>query len=159
MKRHPLNRALAVVLAGSALAAAAADFGHPASPPSDPLSGARAHLGLHHWADAVAELRRINATGSADWNNLMGYALRSGDVPDLEASGRFYDEALRINPAHRGALEYSGELYLMKHELPRAQSRLADLERACRGGCAEATKLASAIADYKAHGGNHIASY
>ncbi|MCK7493043.1 MAG: UPF0149 family protein [Comamonadaceae bacterium] len=55
---------------------------------------------------AVAELRKVNATGNADWNNLMGYALRKQPTPDLDGAQRHYDAALRIDPRHQGALEY-----------------------------------------------------
>src|SRR5213078_3527856 len=70
-------------------------------------------IAVKQWRNAIDELKRINDTGSADWNNLMGYSLRKGKTPDLDGAEKFYNEALRIDPKHRGALEYSGELYLM----------------------------------------------
>jgi uncharacterized protein HemY len=99
----------------------------------------------------------VNDPSSADWNNLMGYSLRRGAAPDLEASERFYNEALRINPKHRGALEYSGQLYLMKGDLPSAEKRLASLDKACTFGCEEFTDLKKAIERYKAAGNKFVA--
>ena len=59
---------------------------------------------------------------------------------------------MRINPKHRGALEYSGELYLMTGDLAKAEQRLATLDKACTFGCEEFTDLKKAIASFKANG-------
>ena len=83
----------------------------------DKLSAARAQIAAKNWPDAIEELKRVNDTGSADWNNLMGYSLRKGATPDFAGAEKFYNEALRIDPKHRGALEYSGELYLQTGDL------------------------------------------
>ncbi|HTQ74560.1 MAG TPA: tetratricopeptide repeat protein [Burkholderiales bacterium] len=89
-------------------------------------------------------------TGSADWNNLMGYSLRKSPNPDFAGAEKFYDKALRIDPRHLGALEYSGELYLQTGDLARAEQRLAALDKACFFGCSEYSDLKKAIAQYKA---------
>ena len=34
-------------------------------------------------------LKRVNDTGSADWNSLMGYSLRKAKTPDLDGSNGF----------------------------------------------------------------------
>jgi Flp pilus assembly protein TadD len=135
----------------------------PAAPPAsraspaaaDPLGKARQHVKARQWGEATTELRRVNATGSADWNNLMGFALRKQTPPDLAAAERYYDEALRLDPRHKGALEYSGELYLMKGDLPRAEQRLASLQQVCSTPCEELDDLKKAIARFKQHG-RHI---
>lgn len=145
----------ALLVAGPAAGPAGAADDAPAAAPAaaaSPLAGARAHIAAGRWQAAIDELRRIDAAGSADWHNLMGYALRKAPQPDLAAAERHYDEALRIDPRHRGALEYSGELYLHKGDLPRAEQRLAALDKACRFGCEEYTDLKKAIAEYKDKG-------
>ncbi len=139
----------AAIAAGTAHAADSA----PSPAAQDPLAGARALIADNKWAAAIEELKRVDAKDSADWNNLMGYSHRKAKTPDYAAAERYYDEALRINPQHRGALEYSGELYLMKGELPRAEQRLAALDKACFLPCEEYTDLKKAIAAYKASGG------
>ena len=145
----------------TALPAPAADTAPSPAPaaPKDPLAGARALIAAKRWPAAIDELKKINANGSADWNNLMGYALRKQATPDLEGSERFYDAALRIDPKHRGTLEYSGELYLMKGDLPKAEQRLATLEQVCGLSCEEYTDLKKAIAAYKANGNKAVATY
>lgn len=142
------------LLAGAPMGVKAADEPPPSRPAAaapSPLAGARAHLAAKRWAAAVDELKRVNATGDADWNNLMGYSLRKLATPDLAGAERHYNEALRIKPDHRGALEYSGELYLMKGELPKAEERLAALAKAC-GNCEELQDLKGATERYKKAG-------
>ena len=135
-----------------AFAAHAADTPTPAAAPTDPLAGARKLLQAHQYAAAAEDLRKVNATGNADWNNLMGYALRKQPKPDLDGSQRYYDTALRINPQHKDALEYSGELALMKGDLPTAEARLAALAKLCSSPCEQLDDLKQAIAKHKASG-------
>ena len=131
----------------------------PAAPPapSDKLGAARAQIADKKWAAAIDELKRVNDTGSADWNNLMGYSLRKAKTPDYASAEKYYDEALRIDPKHRGALEYSGELYLMTGDLPKAEQRLATLEEVCAAKCEEYGDLKKAVASYKGAGNKYVA--
>ena len=149
--------ALTLAVAAAALPASAADT-PPPPPPStaaaaaDPLAGARKLIAEKKWVGAIDELKRVNATQSADRNNLMGYSHRKAKTPDLAAAERYYDVALRIDANHRGALEYSGELALVQGDLTRAEQRLAALGKACGGKCEELDDLNAAIARFKANG-------
>lgn len=147
-RHHRLMIAASLALAVSL--AQAAGGAEPSAP--DKLSAARAQIAAKKWPSAVEELKRVNDTGSADWNNLMGYSLRKSATPDYVAAEKFYDEALRIEPQHRGALEYSGELYLITGNLPKAEARLAALDKACRLPCEEYTDLKQSIQRYKVNG-------
>jgi Flp pilus assembly protein TadD len=139
-----------------AIPAIAADS-TPSSAAPDKLGPARGLIADKKWAAAIDELKRVNETGSADWNNLMGYSLRKAATPDLNAAERYYNEALRIDPKHRGALEYSGELYLMKGDLAKAEQRLAALDKACFMPCEEFTDLKKAVQAFKANGNKFVA--
>ncbi|HSW27680.1 MAG TPA: tetratricopeptide repeat protein [Burkholderiaceae bacterium] len=134
----------------------AADTPEPAAP--DKLAQARGLIKNKKWVEAIDELKRVNDPASADWNNLMGYSLRKASAPDLAGAERHYNEALRIKPDHRGALEYSGELYLIKGDLAAAEKRLAVLDKACMFGCEEYTDLKKAIERYKAAGNKYVAA-
>ena len=123
---------------------------------NDKLAPVRAQIAAKQWRLAIDELNKINDKGSADWNNLMGYSLRKAKTPDYAAAERHYDEALRIEPTHRGALEYSGELYLMTGDLAKAEQRLAKLDKVCRLPCEEYTDLKKAVAAYKANGNKYV---
>ncbi len=158
---HALYRLSAATLVLTQLAAStawAADPSPPPPPPTaapapvSPLAAARAQVKAKNWPAAIDELRRLNATSDADWNNLMGYSLRKQATPDLDGAQRFYDAALRLNPQHRGALEYSGELALMKGDLPTAEARLQVLAKACSTGCEELDDLKKSVTRFKANG-------
>jgi tetratricopeptide (TPR) repeat protein len=156
MKLCRISHALAVAgLFVAASVACAADFS-PAPVSQDKLATARGLIAESRWAAAIDELKRVGETGSADWNNLMGYSLRKARTPDYAAAERFYDEALRIEPQHRGALEYSGELYLMTGNLAKAEARLSALDKACRLPCEEYSDLKKAIERYKANGNRYV---
>ena len=159
--------AVASILWQGALAANTSSPPSPPSPPparaaaaapADKLAEARKQIAAKQWPAAIEALKRVNDTGSAVWNNLMGYSLRKGATPDLAASEKYYDAALRIDPHHRDTLEYSGELYLMKGELDKAQARLATLATECASKCEQYGDLKSAIERYKAAGNKFVAT-
>ena len=150
------------LLAATALAfaiapAIAVDTSYSAGP-ADNLTPVRAQIAAGQWAVAIDELKKLNDTGSADWNNLMGYSHRKAKTPDFAAAERFYNEALRIEPKHRGALEYSGELYLMTGDLAKAEQRLAALDKACFLPCEEYTLLKNAVTRYKTNGNKYVSA-
>jgi Flp pilus assembly protein TadD len=151
------SRILTAALLACAVQLAFAADTEPVAATVDPLAPARVQIAAGQWRAAIDELKKLNDTGSADWNNLMGYSHRKAKVPDYAAAERYYDEALRLDPKHRGALEYSGELFLIKGDLARAEQRLAALDKACRLGCEEYTDLKKAIASFKANG-NKVAT-
>jgi Flp pilus assembly protein TadD len=124
---------------------------YPEPAESDPawLTEARASIKSEKYDQAVKVLQASNETGSADWNNLLGYSLRKKQPPDLLGAEKYYQAALKINPRHRGALEYYGELKLMNNDLPGAEALLARLDKACTFGCEEYTDLKGAIQKYK----------
>lgn len=149
---------LAAAAALLCLAAQAADTAppHTAATP-DRLGEARALIQQNKWVAAIEALKKADDRGSADWNNLMGYSHRKAKVPDYAAAEHYYDEALRLDPKHKGALEYSGELYLMLDRLPLAEARLTALDKLCLLPCAEYTELKTAITAYKANGNRYAA--
>jgi Flp pilus assembly protein TadD len=134
----------------SLMGAAVADDSKPTK--SDPawLTDARASIKADKYDQAIKQLQAANDTSSADWNNLLGYSLRKKQPPDLVGSEKYYQAALKIDPTHRGALEYYGELKLMNKDLPGAEALLARLDKACTFGCEEYSDLKAAIQKYKA---------
>ena len=81
-----------------ATSAFAADSQPSPQPAPDKLSAVREQIAAKNFPGAIDELKRLNDTGDADWNNLMGYSLRKGPTPDFAGAEKFYDEALRIDP-------------------------------------------------------------
>jgi len=118
---------------------------------SDPvwLTEARASIKADKYDQAIQQLQAANETSSADWNNLLGYSLRKKQPPDLVGAEKYYPAALKIDPDHRGALEYYGKLKLMNNDLPGAEALLARLDKACTFGCEEYSDLKGAVQKYK----------
>ena len=157
MKTSLLRILLAPLLALFAAASFAVDISTPST--NDKLGAARTKIAAKDWPGAVEELKRVNDPASADWNNLMGYSLRKAGAANASESERYYNEALRIDPKHKGALEYSGELYLMMGNLPAAEQRLAALDKACFLPCSEHKDLKNAVAKYKANGNKYVGDW
>ncbi len=156
MKSATLRLGVASCLLVVAGASLAVDTSATSAAP-DALAQARARIAAKDWRGAVEELKKVNDVNSADWNNLMGYSLRKTDPANYASAERFYNDALRIDPKHRGALEYSGELYLMSGNLPMAEQRLSELDKACFLPCDELRDLKRAVARYKAAGNKYVA--
>jgi len=118
---------------------------------SDPvwLTEARASIKAEKYTQAIQQLQAAIETSSADWNNLLGYSLRKKQLPDLVGAEKYYQAALKINPEHRGALEYYGKLKLINNDLPGAEALLGRLDKACTFGCEEYSDLKGAIQKYK----------
>jgi Flp pilus assembly protein TadD len=113
------------------------------------LTEARASIKSEKYDQAIKQLQAANETSSADWNNLLGYSLRKKQPPDLSGAEKYYQAALKIDPKHRGALEYYGKLMLLNNDLLGAEALLARLDKACTFGCEEYSDLKSAIQKYK----------
>jgi Flp pilus assembly protein TadD len=113
------------------------------------LQPARNAIKAGNYEKAIELLNEADQKKSADWNNLMGYSLRKKAAPNLNEAEKFYVAALNLDANHRGALEYYGELLLLKNDLAGAEKMLARLEKACRFGCEELQDLKVSIKQYK----------
>jgi tetratricopeptide (TPR) repeat protein len=111
------------------------------------LRDAQKLIKARKWKPAVSMLKQIVRAdpGNAEANNLLGYSLRkTGDYKNAQG---FYLKALKINPKHRGAHEYLGELYVEIGQMKKAQQMLAQLEKLCGNkSCEEYEDLAGFIA-------------
>jgi Flp pilus assembly protein TadD len=113
------------------------------------LQPARNAIKAGNYEKAVDLLTEADLKKSADWNNLMGYSLRKKAAPNLTEAEKFYLTALSLDANHRGALEYYGELLLLKNDLAGAEKMLARLDKACRFGCEELQDLKESIQKFK----------
>jgi Tfp pilus assembly protein PilF len=160
MNKHPIT--LAALLLGACTVAFAAGGTDP--PPAggkwpaggkseDPaVASAKSAIAAGDYAGAQLMLKVALAgqPADADLHNLYAYSIRKGANPDMQLVFRHYQEALRIDPKHRGATEYLGEAYLMAGEPAKAKEQLAALDKLCFFGCAEYDELKKAIAAYEA---------
>ncbi len=80
-----------------------------------------------------------------DITTYMGYTQRK--LGNYDVAKTYYDMALEVDPNHKGANEYLGELYVETGELDLANVQLAKLEDICTFGCIEENELRAWIVD------------
>lgn len=98
---------------------------------------------------AIALLSKVaeREPKNADVFNYLGYTNRK--LGNYDVALTHYKRALTLDPKHRGAHEYLGELYLTTGELEKAQRQLDELDSLCFFGCDEYRTLKAKIAEYK----------
>ena len=149
---------LAALFAGSAIAAGSGSsdsggssesYGYSMKGASKNMRKAQGLIAAGEFAGALGYLEaELKAKpDSADAWNLTGFASRK--LGDYVRSETAYDKALALDPKHKGALEYKGELYLTLGNLAGAEGLLARLNAQCSFNCKERDQLKKAIADYK----------
>ena len=101
------------------------------------------------YSDAIVKLNDALATDSknADIYNYLGFSHRK--LGKMEDAAFFYNKALKINPKHKGALEYQGEMFLTLNQIGKAEDNLKKLDKICFLGCPEFDKLKKSIMDKK----------
>lgn len=134
-----------VLAAGDAAPAASKD------PVLERVSSATARK---DWPAAQGILREAVASnpGNPDYHNLYAYTIRKGANPDMSLVFKHYNEALRLDPKHRGAHEYLGEAYLMVGNVAKAKEHLGALDKLCFFPCEEFNDLKRSISDHEAKG-------
>ena len=96
------------------------------------------------YAKAVQGLKKIleNKKYNKDADILNHYAFSLRKTNNLTKAEEVYQKALSIDPTHRGALEYIGELYVDTKRMDLANATLKKLE-SCR--CEEYAELKNYI--------------
>ena len=98
---------------------------------------------------AISDLKKAlgESPDDADLLNLLAYSQRK--LMRFDEALVNYQIALKIEPEHRGANEYLGELYLQMGQLDKALERLKVLDDDCFFGCEEFDELEEAIEIYR----------
>lgn len=109
------------------------------------LGKARGDIERADYWSAISRLNDIVAGDprNADAFNLLGFSHRK--LQNFDVAERNYRRALRIDPNHKGALEYLGELYLETDRIVEAKEMLVQLEQLCPRGCDELSDLRAAV--------------
>src|SRR5205085_2022625 len=109
------------------------------------LTSVRAKIKAKDYKAALAELTPMLSTYQhADVYNLVGFCLRK--TGDYQQAYTFYRKALDFDPAHKGALEYLGELYVETGQYEKAKENVTRLKQLCPSGCEELADLEKAVA-------------
>ncbi len=144
--RYALAALLTVGLASAAMAAGSTSKSTPRKA-GDYELGVKA-VKAANYEKAIKRLSKVVAAkpGNADAWNWIGFSHRKLKRFDQAMSA--YRKALAIDPNHRGANEYLGELYLQTGDLAKAKERLKKLDDVCTFGCEEFDDLKAAIKAY-----------
>ena len=131
-----------------AFAAGSDDYAPTAAKPAA-YSKALVLIKNKSYDEAIVKLKQAEfaAKKDADIQNLLGFAHRKSGK--LVAAATYYKSALALDPKHRGALEYQGELFLMLGDKASAEKNLQKLDKICWLGCSELDDLRTAIRNYK----------
>ena len=136
-----------LAMTGTAHAAGSSDA--PEAKDLAEMVQARNMIKGEHYNQAIPLLNKVIAQQpkNADALNLLAYSQRKTD--DFQASLANYKKALAIDPSHKDAHEYIGELYLRMGDLANAEKHLKRLDNICFSGCEQFTELKAAITAYK----------
>jgi len=112
---------------------------------SQALKSAERLVYKENYALAIEKLETVTSAepNNADAWNLLGFALRKSD--QLEDAAAAYLQALSIDPEHKGALEYQGELFIRLGDSESAAQNLSKLQTLCPTGCEELELLQKAL--------------
>jgi Flp pilus assembly protein TadD len=102
-----------------------------------------------NYDQALLKLKEVEAVAKkdADVQNLLGFVHRKSGK--LDEAAEYYKSALALDPKHKGALEYQGELFLLLGDKAGAEKNLQKLDKICWLGCSELDDLRTAIRNYK----------
>ena len=138
---------LALTINAAALAPLYADGGYARG--DSRLAPFQQLIDDENYQGAIEALEKALAESSddADLLNLLAYSHRKSMRFVIALD--YYQKALQIDPEHRGANEYLGELYLQMDRLDLALERLKVLDKDCFFGCDEFDELEEAIETYR----------
>lgn len=145
--------ACALALASPAMAAGSSSSSRPPAAPSARTTDYDAGVKAVKAGDYPRALGLLNQVvqvepRNADAWNYIGFSERN--LGHFDPSLAAYQKALAINPNHRGANEYLGELYLKLGDPEKARQHLAKLQGLCPTGCSEYNDLKKAVDTYQA---------
>ena len=148
-QRMPAILTVIIISIGAQTALGAGGDNNYASAAQKPTgyNKAVALIAAEKYQEAILPLQSAEkmAQNDADIQNLLGFAHRK--TGKLDAAGGYYQRALEINPKHKGALQYQGELFLVRGDRDAAQANLAKLDKICWLGCSEYDDLKKAIGE------------
>ena len=145
--RNTLIFMLALTITGATSSLASADGG--SSSRDSRLAPWQKMIAAEKYEMVIGELQKAlsKSPDDADLLNLLAYSQRK--LLRFDEALVNYRKALQIDPKHRGANEYLGELYLQLGQLDKALERLKVLDDVCFFGCEEFDDLKEAIERYR----------
>lgn len=141
---HTLALVASIGLAPVLMSSSARAVDNMSSTDAPDLTSVRTKIKAKDYTAALAELRDLaEDVQQADVYNLLGFTLRK--TGDYKTSLTYYTKAIELQPDHKAAREYLGELYVETGNMEKAKEQLAILTKLCPGGCEEREDLQKAI--------------
>lgn len=115
------------------------------APATDPeLTRARDLIQRKEWTTAIQVLEGFTRSKpeNADGFNLLGYSYRN--LKRMDEALTAYNQALKLDPKHKGAHEYIGVAYIQLGQLDKAKEHLVALDKICIFSCEEYRDLKKA---------------
>ena len=102
-----------------------------------------------NYQSAIDQLHNVldQDPDNPDIMSLLGFSYRK--TQNYDNALTFYQWALKVEPRHRGANEYLGELYLETDQFDKAMRQLEILDSLCTFNCKEYSTLKKAIDSYQ----------
>lgn len=151
--------AATIIAASAGLAMAAGSGGSDggyssSSSDTSAFNQAKQLVNAGEYTAAIPKLRAVTVSEptNADAFNLLAFSYRKSG--DLDNAAPNYAKALELNPKHRGALEYQGEMYLQLGQVEKAEANLQRIDDICWLTCDEERQLQNAIAEWRAKNGS-----
>ena len=110
--------------------------GHTWKKPSE-MRGVESKIDAKQYQSAINELEIMveKNDDNADAFNLLGFSNRK--LQRYDVAEEYYLQALKIDPKHKGAMEYLGELYVETGRMEQANQMLVRLDETCFLSCDE----------------------
>ncbi|MDC0074930.1 tetratricopeptide repeat protein, partial [Alphaproteobacteria bacterium] len=102
--------------------------------------------GNYNEAISALEASLEKKSDDSDALNLIGFSYRK--LENYEKAFEYYNKALKIDPKHKGAMEYMGIAYLETGQLQKAENLFEKLKEIC-SFCKERKSLDKAIKAFK----------
>jgi len=137
-----LSFLLALLGASSAWGAGSTSTPEPAIDPE--YARAQQLVQRKEWTPAVQVLEDFTRTNpkSADGFNLLGYSYRN--LKRMDEALAAYNQALKLEPSHKGAHEYIGIAFIQLGQIDKAREHLVALDKICTFTCEEYRDLKKA---------------
>ena len=109
------------------------------------MKDARSKLSKENYKSALRQLKKVTAQEpkNADAWSLRGFSERK--LGKQKNASKAYNRALEINPVHKGALSYQGELFLQQNKRDKALINRKRLAGLCPDGCSQLDDLDRAL--------------
>lgn len=145
MRKFVSTFAIVGMIFGLSTGAALAMGSDASTGKNDSYSEAEKAVKAKRYQSAIYKLQGVLAKNpkNVDALNYLAYSHRQ--LGDYSKAMTYYRRALALSPAHPGANEYLGQLYLKMGNRAGAEAQLAKLKTICGTGCEEYNSLKSAL--------------